>query len=69
MTKEEFKLCRKRLGFTQAEFARELGYARTITISDKETGRATISKRDEIIIEKLMQQKLENKLDRLQTKI
>uniref|UniRef100_A0A6M3JMT5 Putative DNA binding, helix-turn-helix domain containing protein n=1 Tax=viral metagenome TaxID=1070528 RepID=A0A6M3JMT5_9ZZZZ len=50
MTASEFRSIRKGLGLTQAQLATKLGYSRRPTITEKESGRAPITKQDEIIL-------------------
>lgn len=50
MTPKEFKKARNDLGLTQAEMAEKLGYSRQPTIAEKEAGKASITRQDEIIL-------------------
>ena len=53
MKPSELKETRLRLGLTQAELSKKLGYNRSRTITDKEAGRRGITKQDEIILKSL----------------
>lgn len=54
MTANQFKNLRLKLKLTQAEMADKLYYSRIATISDKETGKAPITKRDKRMIKELL---------------
>lgn len=57
MTKEEFKQARKNLGLSQIKMAEKLGYSRVMTISDKENGKRSVTRQDEIILNYLKNNK------------
>ncbi|KKN77020.1 hypothetical protein LCGC14_0365120 [marine sediment metagenome] len=54
MTPKAFKKIRLKMKLSQTEFANKLFYSRTATISDKERGKTSITRRDLRMIEELL---------------
>lgn len=54
MTPNQLKQIRKKNKLTQLKLANLLGLSRQATISDKETGKTNITKRDEKLIKALL---------------